>query len=106
MPGENWRDIRSTLAHHGRVLWLDLVHHPRLAWLAVRIFVHAQVFFGQLVDVGIGALLGDFDYAAADFKIAVRIVRIYDRQGDAGIAADVAILLAAFSGIENNVVTI
>ena len=74
--------------------------------LTIRVFVHAQVFFGQLVDVGIGALFGDFDYAAADFKIAVRIVGINDGQGDAGIAAHIAILLAAFGGIENNVVTI
>ena len=55
----------AQLTHHGRVLGLNLVHHPRLARLPVRIFVHAQVFFGQFVDVRIRALLGDFNYAAA-----------------------------------------
>src|SRR2546423_8002932 len=88
------------------MLGLDLVDYPRFVSLAVRIFIDAQIFFRQFVDVGIGAFFGDFDYAAADFKIAVRIVGINDGQRDAGIAAHVAVLLAAFGGIENNIVTV
>ena len=49
------------------MLGLNLVQHTHFARLAVWVLVYAEVFFGQLIDVGISALLGDFDYTAADF---------------------------------------
>ena len=88
------------------MLRLDLVHHPHFIGLAIRIFIDAKVFFGQLINVGVSALFGDFDYPAADFEIAIRIIGINNRQSYAGIAANVAIFLPSFGGIENDEVSV
>src|ERR1700677_1682038 len=56
----------TALAHHLRVLGFDLVDHADFAGLAVGVFIDAEIFLGQLVDVGAGALFGDFDNAATN----------------------------------------
>src|SRR5437762_13094399 len=94
------------LPHHGCVLRLDLVHHAHFIGLSIRIFIDAKVFFGQLINVGVSAFFGDFDYSAADFEIAIRIIGINNRQSYAGIAANVAIFLPSFGGIENDEVSV
>jgi hypothetical protein len=55
------------------VLGFDFVEHSDFAGLAVGVFIYAQIFLGHFVDVGAGAVLGDFYYSAADFQITVRI---------------------------------
>ena len=90
----------SSSAHHGCVLGLDFVDHSGFRGLAIRVFVHAEVFFGHLVNVIVGSLLGNFHDAAADLKIAIGIIRIDDGQSDAGVAPYVAIFLSAARGID------
>src|SRR5258708_27883292 len=94
---------RSLLAHDGGVLGFYFVHHSEFAGLAVGIFVDPEIFLGHLVDVGAGAIFCYFAYASANFYIAVGILRIHDGDGDARVAADVAILLASLGGIKNDV---
>src|SRR5207249_1471460 len=99
------RDLRM-LPHHGCVLRLDLVHHAHFIGLSIRIFIDAMVFFGQLINVGVSAFFGDFDYSAADFEIAIRIIGINNRESYARIAANVAIFLTSFGGVENDVLAV
>jgi hypothetical protein len=75
------------------VLGLDFVDDAGFAGLGIGIFVYAEIFLCQLVDVIVGAIFGDFDDAAANLEIAVRVLGIDDGERDAGIAADVAVLL-------------
>src|SRR5271156_5322182 len=51
--------LRERLAHHRGVFGLHLVNEAHFAGLAVGIFVDAEIFLGQLVDAGAGALFGD-----------------------------------------------
>src|SRR5205085_8920348 len=81
--------------HHIRPLRLDLIHDARLTGLPIRIFIRTQIFFGHFVDVGVGALLGDFGDTAANLEIAVRVLGIDDCEGHAWIAAHVPVLLPA-----------
>ena len=67
-------------------------------WLAGMVIASIRTGF----TLRIGALLGDFDHLAAYLQIAIRIVGIANRQRNAGIAAHIAILLAALRGIDND----
>src|SRR5262245_16094982 len=48
---------------------LDLVGHPRLARAPPRIFVLAEIFLRQRVDVIVGAALGDALHPAAHLDV-------------------------------------
>src|SRR5579883_1858252 len=96
----------GVLTHGGRVFGLDLVDHADFPGLGIGILVNAQVFLGHFVDVLAGALLGDLGHAAANFEVAVRVLRVHDGQRDAGIAADIAILLAPLGGVEDDVLAV
>src|SRR2546423_1351795 len=72
-PGpETDRGAWSSHRLHGARL--DLVHHPHVARLGERVFVLAEVFLGERVDMGAGALLDDAPYPAADLHVAIGIV--------------------------------
>src|ERR1700686_570909 len=77
----------SLLAHYGGVLGFDFVEHADFAGLAVGVFVDTEIFFRHFVDVGGGAVFGDFDYAAANFDIAVGIFRVHHTYRYARVAA-------------------
>src|SRR5690242_10855076 len=94
----------TRLSHHGGVLGLDFVDDADLVGLAIRILIYAEIFLGKFIDVGVGAFFSDFDYPAANFQIAIGIVGINNGQSYARIAADIAIFLPSFGGIENDVV--
>jgi hypothetical protein len=88
------------------VLGFYFVEDADFAGLAVGILIDAEIFLGHLVDVSAGALFGDLDDAAADFKIAVRIFRIDEGERDAGIAANILVFLTALGGVENDVLAV
>ena len=94
------------LSHHRGVFRLDFVDDADFTGLAVGIFIDAEIFLGHFVDVGAGAVFGDFDDATTNFEIAVGIFRVHEGQGDAGIAADVFIFLTSLGGVEDDMVTI
>ena len=93
--------VRFCLAHDCCVLGLDFVKHADFTGLRVGIFIYSQIFFRQLVDAFVGAIFGDLDDATANLDITVGIFRIDDGHRNAGIAADVAILLASLGGVED-----
>src|SRR5205807_6527754 len=99
LPRHLWRCC--PLSHHGGVFGLDFVEDADFAGLAVGIFVHAEILLGQLVDAVVGAIFRDLDDAATNFHKAVGIFGIVVREGHTGIAADVAVLLASFGGVED-----
>src|SRR5205809_5728596 len=73
-------------------LGLDHVHDPHLVGPPARIALHAQVLSGEQVRVLDRAVLGDLNDPPSYLKVAVRVVGIEDREGDAGIAAHVLVL--------------
>ncbi len=81
------------LPHGVHVLGLDLVEHALFARLSVGIFVLPQILLCHLVDVLGCALLCYLVYPSANPKIAIRVVRIDDGDGDSGIALHVAVFL-------------
>src|SRR4029077_15806392 len=101
-----WFLVTQPLSHYRGVFGFDLVEDADFAGLAVRILIDAKVLLGELVDAVVGAIFGDFRDAAADFQIAIRIIRIDDGEGDTRIAADVLILLAAPGRVEDDMLTI
>src|SRR5206468_2338842 len=94
---------KESLAHGGGVFGFDFIDDADFAGLAVGIFVHAQIFFGQLVDALVGSFFGDLDDASADFYVAIGIFGVNYGQRDARIAAHVAVLLPPLGGVEDNV---
>src|SRR5262249_62322386 len=94
------------LSHHRRMLRLDLIEHANFAGLAVRIFVHAEIFLGELVDAIVGAFLSDLNDTAANFEIAIRVFRVDDSEGDAGITTNIAVLLPPACGIEDYMIAV
>ncbi len=68
ISGKQRWDASAFSAHHRRVLGLDLVNHADLARLAVRILIYAEIFLGHLVDVRVGAVLGDLRPHAREFR--------------------------------------
>src|SRR5262245_29602480 len=73
----------------------DLIEDPHLIGLAKGVFVHIQVLFSHLVDVGISPLLGDLGDFAANAEVAVRILRVHDRESDFGIPPHVAVFYSS-----------
>src|SRR5271165_1754655 len=94
------------LSHHRGVLGADLVQHAHFTGLRVRIFIHAHILLGHLVDVSGAALLGDLHYSAANFQVAIRIVRIDNGQRDPWFTAYILVLLPASRGVENHVLAV
>src|ERR1700733_1549369 len=109
-PQRLWRGTAggtpALLAHHRGVLGLYFVNDAHFAGVAVGIFVDAEIFLGQLVDVSAGAFFGDLDHAAADFEVAVGILWVHQSHGYARVAADVLIFLASLGGVENDVLAV
>src|SRR6266851_2205481 len=97
---------QSQLSHSGRVLGFDFVQHPYFAWLTIGILVYAQILLGHLVDVFVGALLGNLLYFAANFNIAIRIIGVHDSQRHIRIAPHITIFLPASCGIENHMLAV
>src|SRR5690242_17474570 len=69
-------------AHRRDTLRLDLVDDADLSGAPVGVAILPQILLGQGVDVLIGPLLGHLDHATPDGQVAVRIVRIQDRERD------------------------
>src|SRR5436853_6571930 len=65
------------------LLGRDRDGHADFPRLAAGVFVLAEVFLGQRVDVVIGALLRHPGHPAADLQVAVRVLGILDRDGHA-----------------------
>src|SRR5215471_9176074 len=78
---------------------LDLEDHPHLAGLGKGIFVLAQIFFGERVDVLRGALLRHMRDPAPDLHVAVGIVGIDHGEGNRGALLHVRNLDAAARGV-------
>jgi len=78
----------------------DLDEDTLLTGTSEWILVFVEILFGHLVDVLFGAVLGDFSDPTPDFHVAVRIVGIDERDGNAGIAAYVLVFLAAKCGVD------
>ena len=93
------------LSHAVNFFGLYGVDDANFVWRAW-IHIFAQIFLCQLVDAVACAFLGDVGDAAADFNVAVRILRIDDCHGDARIAANVEVLLASTSGVEDQVLAV
>src|SRR4051812_45563224 len=85
------------------LLGRDRDGHADLARLAAGVRVLAEVFLGQRVDVIVGALLRHSRHAPADLQVAVRILRVLDRDGHARIALEVLVLHAPARGVEADV---
>src|SRR5205085_12267574 len=90
--------------HHAGAFGLNLVHDSLFLSLAIWVLVRTEILFRHLVDVRVCAMLGDFNNAAANLQIAVRVLRINDGQRNPRIAAHILILLAGFGGIDDDVV--
>src|SRR5262245_37482692 len=73
------------LSHGLHVLGPDPVDHAHLARRAERV-VLAEVLVRELVDVGIGAVLGDRVDPAAHLQVAVAVLGILDSERYARIA--------------------
>src|SRR5487761_80375 len=97
---------RTKLTHHAVVFWRNLVKNAHFARLPERIDGLAEIFLRKLVDVFIGAAFGNLDDAAANLEIAVRILRVLNREGDARVAAHILVLHAAEGGIEYDVLAV
>src|ERR1700675_3559458 len=98
--------ISVASAHGGRVLGLHLINHANFTRLRVGIFVYAQVFLRQFVNVIVGALLGNLGHAATNLEIAIWIFGIGDGHGDSRITAHVAILLPALGRIKDDMLAV
>jgi hypothetical protein len=68
--------------------------------------VPPHVLARELVDVLPGTLAGDFDNAASDLDVAVRVGMIRDREGDSRVAREVAGLLPSFGGVNQDMAAI
>src|SRR5246500_2239931 len=101
-----WFLVTRPSSHYRGVFGFDLVEDADFAGLAVRILIDAKVLFGELVDAVVGAVLGDLGDAAADFQIAIGILRIHDGERDTRIAADVLILLTATGRVEDDMLAV
>src|SRR3977135_1367851 len=77
--------MRDTLPHRADFFRCNLIEDADFAGLAERIDRVAQIFLRELVDVIVSAVFGDFHDAATNFKIAVRIRGILQRNGNARI---------------------
>jgi len=86
----------------------DLIDDPYLARAAVRIFIPAEVFLGQLVDVrkGVGTLLRDIRSAPTNRQMTVRILRIEKVQSNARIAPHIFVFDTAFRNVDQDVPSI
>src|SRR4051812_6363320 len=88
------------------MLRLDLVEHSHFAGLAKRVFIFIEILLRHLVDVGVSALFSNFFYSPANLDIAVRVLRIHDGEGNTRFAAHIAVLLAAFRRVEDDVLAV
>src|SRR5260370_1379659 len=79
-------------------LRFNLVDYADFAGLPEGIHWISQIFFGEFVDVVVGAIFRDFHDAAADFQVAVRIRGILQRNGNARIAPDINKLSKKYLG--------
>src|SRR5215469_14274153 len=80
------------LAHPCHLVRFDLVEDAYFARASVGIHGVARVLEREPVDLRVGTGLGDLDDAAAHLEVAVGVVGILDREGDARITAHVAVL--------------
>src|SRR3989304_629035 len=85
------------------VLRQDLDDDARLGLAAGGARLRPHVLARQLVDVVPGALVHHVDDAAADLDVAVSVGAVDDGEGDAGVAAQVARLLAALRRVDEEV---
>src|SRR5690606_39622306 len=92
------------LAHGRDVFGADAVDDALLVGAAPGIGVFAEVLLRHLVDVGVGAFVGLFDYPPTNLDVAVGVRRVVNGNRDAAIAIEVADLLAAFGGVEHQVI--
>lgn len=88
------------LTHRRDLLRPNLVDDTHLTRLAQGVFVLIQVLLCQLVNVGIGALLGDLRYFPPHRHMAVRVVRIRNSNPNLFVAPHVFVFDAAFSGVD------
>ena len=54
----------------------------------------------------VGAFLGDFDDAPADFQVAIGVCGILQRDSHARVAAHIVVLDATLGGIDSNVLAV
>src|SRR5215469_1590256 len=96
------RSCPRSLAHRAEAFRRDLNEHPLLTGTSKRILVLVEILFGHLVDVLLGAVLRDLGDPSPDLQVAIWIIGIDERDGNAGIVADVLVLLAAERGVDNH----
>src|SRR5262245_3821986 len=91
------------LAEGVHLVRLNLDDQAHFARLTIRIHVLVEVLLRHLVDVRVGALVGDADHPSLNRHVAVRVVGIRNRQRDARIALEVVRLHAPLRRVHDEV---
>src|SRR5262245_17050250 len=79
------------------------VNDAHLAGPSIRVHIFADVLFGQLVDVGVCAILRDLDDFAFEGKMPVRVLQVLDAQSDIWVAPHVEVFGAALGAVDDDV---
>src|SRR6202453_883853 len=87
-------NLGSTHDLHSRRL--DFKSDPDLAGFAIRVFVLAQIFLGEGVDMRGCALLSDMSYPSADLDVPISIVGVEDGKRHRSTLCHVARLHTTF----------
>src|SRR3990172_10818494 len=92
----------------GHALRSDLVDAPDFSgeFPAGRVLIPAEVAPGELVQVLVGALLGDLRHGVPDGEVAVRIVRVRDLEGHVGPLLHIPVLEAALGRVDQNMLAV
>src|SRR5262245_54652312 len=68
--------------------------------------ISAGVFLGQLVDEVERFIEREVDHLTADFEVALRVRRVQERDGDMGIAPQIAVFLRLFLDTHQDVLAV
>jgi hypothetical protein len=84
----------------------DLQQDTHLTGLPVAILLVSKVALNELLEVKVGPFFGDFNHAATNTHGTLPMGRVNDTYHDPWIALDIAKLLMAFDGVDQNVSSI
>src|SRR5215831_5553802 len=78
------------------------VYNAHLAGTAIWIYIFADVLFGQLIDVCIGAVFSDLNHLSFQRQVPIGVFRVLNAECNYRVASHIAVFHAAFGAVDDD----